>query len=126
MSASAFSARRISTAAAMVGAAGAIGLGMASSATAAAAPAKVTVKVTQKGNYTAAVCVGDILEARCTEGIRKGQTKTFTVAPPKGSPVSVRVVVEGGGSDEKSVVSNKTQLKFETAGSKAKPVVKQV
>ncbi|WP_067458411.1 hypothetical protein [Actinomadura macra] len=125
MSASAFPARRIATAAAMVGAAGVIGLGMASSADA-AAPAKVTVKVTQKGNYTATVCVGDILEARCTENIAKGQTKTFTVAPPKGTAVSVSVIVKGGGSADKSVVSNKTQLKFETAGSKAKPVVKQV
>ncbi|TDD94632.1 hypothetical protein [Actinomadura rubrisoli] len=125
MSANKISARRLTATALMVGAAGALGLGAASSAGAAAAPAKVTVKVAQKGNYTATVCVGDILEARCTEGIRKGQTKTFTVAPPKGSAVSVRVVVDGGGSAEKSVVSNKTQLKFETAGSKAKPSVKQ-
>jgi tartrate dehydratase alpha subunit/fumarate hydratase class I-like protein len=123
MSASSFSARRIATAAALVGAVGTIGLGMASTADAAA---KVTVKVTQKGNYTAAICVGDILEARCTDNVGKGQTKTFTVAPPKGTAVSVSVIVKGGGSADKSVVSNKTQLKFETAGSKSKPVVKQV
>ncbi|WP_165495299.1 hypothetical protein [Actinomadura roseirufa] len=126
MSANTFSARRIATAATVAATAGMIGLGMASSAGAAAAPAKVTVKVAQKGNYTATVCVGDNLEARCLDGIRKGQTKTFTVAPEKGTPVSVRVVVQGGGSADKSVVSNKTQLKFETAGSKAKPTVKQV
>ncbi|WP_242907434.1 hypothetical protein [Actinomadura terrae] len=125
MSARSFPARRIATAAALVGAAGVIGLGMAASADA-AAPAKVTVKVTQKGNYTAAICVGDILEARCADDVGKGQTRTFTVAPPKGTAVSVRVVVKGGGSAEKSVAGNKSQLKFETAGSKAKPVVKQV
>ncbi|QXJ20720.1 hypothetical protein AGRA3207_001483 [Actinomadura graeca] len=127
MSARTFQARRFATAAALAGAAAVIGLGTASSATAAAAaPAKVTVKVTQKGNYTATVCVGDILEARCTENIAKGQTKTFTVAPPKGTAVSVSLIVKGGGSADTSVVSNKTQLKFETSGSKAKPVVKQV
>ncbi|MBT2209226.1 MULTISPECIES: hypothetical protein [Actinomadura] len=125
MSARTFPARRTVTAAALVGAAGLIGLGMASTADA-AAPAKVTVKVTQKGNYTAAICVGDILEARCTDNVGKGQTKTFTVAPPKGTAVSVSVIVKGGGSADKSVVSNNKQLKFETAGSKAKPVVKQV
>ncbi|TYB45569.1 hypothetical protein [Actinomadura chibensis] len=125
MSASSSPARRITTCAALVGAAAAIGLGMASAADA-AAPAKVTVKVTQKGNYTAAICVGDILEARCADNVGKGQTKTFTVAPPKGTAVSVSVIVKGGGSADKSVVSNKTQLKFQTAGSKAKPVVKQV
>lgn len=125
MSANTFSARRIATAAAVVGITGAIGLGMASSADA-AAPAKVTVKVTQKGNYTATVCVGDILEARCLDGIKKGQSRTFTVAPAKGTAVSVRVVVQGGGSAEKSVVSKGKQLKFETAGSKAKPTVKKV
>ncbi|WUI02627.1 hypothetical protein OHR68_12730 [Spirillospora sp. NBC_00431] len=125
MSASSFPARRIATAAALVGAVGAIGLGLASPANAGVA-AKVTVKVAQKGNYTAAICVGDILEARCADNVRKGQTKTFTVAPPKGTAVSVNVIVKGGGSADKSVVSNKTQLKFETAGSKAKPVVKQL
>ncbi|MFI0482924.1 hypothetical protein [Actinomadura sp. 9N215] len=124
MSASSYPARRIVTAAAFLGAAGAIGLGTASSANA-AAPAKVTVNVAQKGNYTAAICVGDILEARCADNVGKGQTKTFTVSPPKGTAVSVSVIVKGGGSADKSVVSNKTQLKFETAGSKAKPVVKQ-
>ncbi|WP_187437732.1 hypothetical protein [Actinomadura decatromicini] len=125
MSASSFAARRIATSAALVGAVAAIGLGMASTADA-AAPAKVTVKVTQKGNYTAAICVGDILEARCTDNVRKGQTETFTVAPAKGTAVSVSVIVKGGGSADKSVVSDKTKLKFETSGSKAKPVVKQV
>jgi len=125
MSANTFSARRIATAAAMVGVTGAIGLGMASSADA-AAPAKVTVKVTQKGNYTAAVCVGDVLEARCLEGIKKGQSRTFTVAPEKGTPVRVAVVVQGGGFAEKSIVSNDKKLKFETAGTKAKPSLKQV
>ncbi|RFS83055.1 hypothetical protein D0T12_22975 [Actinomadura spongiicola] len=125
MSASSFPARRIATAAALAGAVGAIGLGLASPANATAA-AKVTVKVTQKGNYTAAICVGDILEARCADNVRKGQTKTFTVAPPKGTAVSVNVIVKGGGSADKSVVSDKSQLKFETAGSKAKPVVKQL
>ncbi|MEV0278858.1 hypothetical protein AB0I22_21080 [Streptomyces sp. NPDC050610] len=123
--------RRAVTLLAAVGIAAGLGFGLSPAAGAAAVgngrvAAKVTVQVTQKGNYTAAICVTDNLGGTCQTDVRKGQTKTFTVEPAKGTPVNVRVVPNGGGSAEKSVVSDKTKLKFETAGSKAKPTVKQV
>ncbi|MEU7043274.1 hypothetical protein AB0A77_19725 [Streptomyces varsoviensis] len=123
--------RRAVTLLAAAGIATGLGFGLSPAAGAATsanerAAAKVTVQVTQKGNYTAAICVTDNLGGTCQPDVRKGQTKTFTVTPAKGTPVNVRVVPNGGGSAEKSVVSDKTKLKFETAGSKAKPTVKQV
>ncbi len=123
--------RRAVTLLAAVGIAAGLGFGLsptADAATAGKAPvaAKVTVQVSQQGNYTAAICVTDNLGGTCQSDVRKGQTKTFTVNPAKGTPVNVRVVPNGGGFAEKSVVSDKTKLKFETAGSKANPTVKQV
>ncbi|MFE7117903.1 hypothetical protein ACFU99_21055, partial [Streptomyces sp. NPDC057654] len=101
---------------AAVGIATGLGFGLSPAAGAATggnagAAAKVTVQVAQQGNYTAAVCVTDNLGGTCQSDVRKGQTKTFTVSPAKGTPVNVRVVPNGGGSAEKSVVSDKTKLK---------------
>lgn len=113
---------------AVLGTAGAILAGLASPFTAAAAnePAPVTVTITQKGGYTAALCAADTLTGGCQEGAKQGQTDTFTVNPQPGSPVEVRVVVNGGASDIKTVPVNGSKLAFETGGSAAKPTISLV
>lgn len=118
--------RSVLGATALLGVTGALAIGLAPSASAAAGPSAkqtVSVSVTQNGNYVAAICVGDNLEARCEDNVRKGQTKTFTVKPGAGEPVSVNLIVKGGGSAFTSVVTDGAALKFQTGGSKAKPVV---
>jgi len=111
---------------ALVGATGALAVAMAPAANAAARVTHpVAVSVTQNGNYTATICVGDILEARCTSDVRKGQTVRFDTKPGKGEPVSVNVIVKGGGSTSADVVTEGAKLNFVTAGSKAKPVINQ-
>ena len=57
--------------------------------------------------------------------MRKGQTVRFDTKPGNGEPVSVNVIVKGGGSTSASVVTAGATLNFVTAGSKAKPVVNQ-
>jgi hypothetical protein len=116
--------RSIVGAAALVGMTGAFAIGMAPAANAAARTTHpVTVSVTQNGNYVAAICVGDNLEARCVDNVRKGQTQTFDTNPGKGEPVSVNVIVKGGGSTGATVVTEGSSLRFVTGGSKAKPVI---
>jgi hypothetical protein len=116
--------RSIVGAAALVGMTGAFAIGMAPAASAAARTTHpVTVSVTQNGNYVAAICVGDNLEARCVDNVRKGQTQTFSTNPGNGEPVSVNVIVKGGGSTGATVVTEGSSLSFVTGGSKAKPVV---
>jgi hypothetical protein len=118
-------ARRFITAASIAGIAG-VGFGMAPAANAAAkAPKDVTVKVTQNGNYSAAVCVTDTLGGTCQDNVKKGQTRTFTVHPTSDRLVNVNIVVNGGGFAGLSVKADKAQLKFQSAGSKAKPSVKR-
>ncbi len=115
-------------AAVLLGAGGVMVAGLAPSAGAAQAgdvqaAQAVTVTVNQQGNYTAALCVGDILEARCVEGVRRGQTRTFTVNPPANSPVSVRLLVNGGGDASIDVVTRGNALRFQTGGSAARPTI---
>jgi hypothetical protein len=118
--------RSIVGATALVGLTGAFAIGMAPAASAAARTTHpVTVSVTQNGNYVAAICVGDNLEARCVDNVRKGQTQTFNTNPAAGEPVSVNVIVKGGGSTGTTVVTEGSALRFATGGSKAKPVVVQ-
>lgn len=115
-------------AAVFLGAGGLMIAGLAPSASAAQADdvrvaQAVTVTINQQGNYTAALCVGDILEARCVDGVRRGQTRTFTVNPPANSPVSVRLLVNGGGSADADVVTGGNALRFQTGGSAARPTI---
>jgi len=120
--------RGIAGAAAVLGITGAIAFGLAPAASAAtsdgpSAKQAVTVTVTQKGNYTATYCVGDNLEARCLDNVRKGQSRTFTVNPKAGEPVTVSLLAKGGGSDFKQIVVKGGTLKLDAAGSKAKPTI---
>lgn len=114
---------RMATAAAILGVTGALGLGLAPSAGAAAAQT-VNVKVTHKAGYDATICVTDNLGGTCRE-VGRGRSMTFTVRPERGTPVNVRVVARGGGSGEVSVVTGGTSLRFETAGSKARPSIRR-
>jgi hypothetical protein len=111
-------------AAVVLGAAGALSAGVATPVLAADGPA-VTVSITQKGGYTASLCAADILTGTCQDGAKTGQTKKFTVHPKPGSPVEVRVVVDGGGSEIKTVPPTGNTLEFETGGSAAKPTITQ-
>jgi hypothetical protein len=120
--------RGLAGAAAVLGVAGALAFGLAPAANAATSDGPqakqiVTVTVTQKGNYTATYCVGDNLEARCEQNVRKGQSRTFTVKPGKGEPVSVSVLANGGGSAFQQIVTDGRALRFDAAGSKAKPTI---
>jgi hypothetical protein len=121
-------ARRSATGAvAVLGVTGALALGLSPAASAATPQAKqaVTVTVTQKGNYTATYCVGDNLESRCVSNVRKGQSRTFSVNPGTGEPVTVSVIAVGGGSSFDQIVPNGGSLRLDAVGSKARPAVKR-
>ena len=105
-----------------------VGLGPYASAAEPASPSfeagkPVSVKVTQRGEYVAAFCVGDILQGRCQAGVTKGQRRAFTVKPEPGTAVTVDVVVYRGGSARTSVVANGTPLCFVSGGTRVKPTV---
>jgi len=85
----------------------------------------VTVTITQKGNYVGTYCVGDNLEARCLDNVRKGQSRKFTVNPGKGEPITVSVQAKNGGSAFEQIVTGGSSLRLDAAGSKAKPVAKR-
>jgi hypothetical protein len=121
-------ARRVAGTAAILGAAGALTIAFAPTGNAAEPRAEVTVQIKQNGNYTATLCAADILEGRCEFGVKKGQTRTFTVNPRNGSdPIELRVVVDGGGSEFRNFTAgNADQLSFVTGGSKQNPTIEQV
>ncbi|MGW4424983.1 hypothetical protein [Streptosporangium sp. NPDC004631] len=114
---------RVATAAAIIGVTGALGFGLAPSAGASAAQ-NVTVTVTHKANYDATICVTDNLGGTCRE-VARGKSRSFSVQPQRGTPVNVRVVARSGGVNEVSVVTGGSSLRFETAGSKAKPSLRR-
>ncbi|TWP50336.1 CHRD domain-containing protein [Lentzea tibetensis] len=109
----------------VLGAAGALAFGVLAPVMAVAAQPNaqpVTVTIKQNGDYTATLCAADILEGRCLDGAKKGDTKTFTVKPPKNSPnIEVRVVVNGGGSTFQNFTADGPKLDIETGGNKQNP-----
>src|SRR5690349_190026 len=116
--------RGVIGAAAMLGLSGTFALGLATNASAAATPT-VTVTVTQAGGYTGTFCVGDNLEARCVDNVRKGQSRSFSVHPGKGEPVTVSVIANGGGSAFAQLVPSGSALKLAAAGSRAEPAIER-
>jgi hypothetical protein len=90
------------------------------------APQPVTVVITHRGRYVTATCAMDILEGRCQFDIKRGQTRTFTVKPPAGSPISIRVVPNRGDSTEAAFPPKAAVLCFVTAGNRNHPTVTQV
>lgn len=119
--------RRAVTGAAVIGAVGAVSLGLVPMANAGTDPAErtpVTVTVSHQGRYVTAICAGDILEARCQDGIRTGDTSTFTVKPKLGEPITVSIVPRGGRSTQISVeATGATGFAFVTGGSANEPTV---
>ncbi|GLZ29657.1 hypothetical protein Lesp02_18470 [Lentzea sp. NBRC 105346] len=93
----------------------------ATSAVAQPKPEPVTVTIKQNGDYTATLCAADTLEGRCLDGAKKGDTKTFTVRPQKGTPIEVRVVVDKGGSAFQNFTADGPTLNIETGGNAKNP-----
>jgi len=112
---------------AILGATGALAVGVAQAANAATPQAAKTVNVTitQKANYTATYCVGDNLESRCVDNVRVGQSRTFATHPGKGEPVTISVIANGGGSSFDQIVPSGASLRLDAVGSKARPAVKR-
>lgn len=81
----------------------------------------VTVKITNQAGYEATFCAADILEGRCLDGARKGESRTFTVKPSKGTPIEVRVVVKNGGSAFQNFTADGPTLNIDAGGSAAQP-----
>ena len=53
---------------------GALGLGVVTPAS--AAQDAVTVKITNQAGYEATFCAADVLEGRCLDGAKKGESRT--------------------------------------------------
>ncbi len=88
---------------------------------ASAAQDAVTVKITNTAGYEATFCAADVLEGRCLDGARKGESRTFTVKPGKNSPIEVRVVVKNGGSVFQNFTADGPALNIDAGGSAEKP-----
>jgi hypothetical protein len=97
---------------------GALGLGVVTPAS--AAQDAVTVKITNQAGYEATFCAADVLEGRCLDGAKKGESRTFTVKPNKG-PIEVRVVVKNGGSVFQNFTADGPTLNIDAGGSADKP-----
>ncbi|MFS8102874.1 CHRD domain-containing protein [Lentzea alba] len=96
----------------------ALGLGVVTPAS--AAQDAVTVKITNQAGYEATFCAADVLEGRCLDGAKKGESRTFTVKPGKG-PIEVRVVVKNGGSAFQNFTADGPTLNIDAGGSAEKP-----
>ncbi|WP_112272997.1 CHRD domain-containing protein [Lentzea terrae] len=96
----------------------ALGLGVVTPAS--AAQDAVTVKITNQAGYEATFCAADVLEGRCLDGAKKGESRTFTVKPNKG-PIEVRVVVKNGGSVFQNFTPDGPTLNIDAGGSADKP-----
>ncbi|RAS61368.1 CHRD domain-containing protein [Lentzea atacamensis] len=110
------SANKTVAAACLLGAA--LGLGVV--APASAAQDAVTVKITNQAGYEATFCAADVLEGRCLDGAKKGESRTFTVKPGNG-PIEVRVVVKNGGSVFQNFTADGPALNIDAGGSADKP-----
>lgn len=95
-------------------------LGLAVVTPASAAQDAVTVKITNQAGYEATFCAADVLEGRCLDGAKKGESRTFTVKPNKG-PIEVRVVVKNGGSVFQNFTPDGPTLNIDAGGSADKP-----
>ncbi|MEU0885073.1 CHRD domain-containing protein [Lentzea sp. NPDC005914] len=95
-------------------------LGLTVVTPASAAQDAVTVKITNQAGYEATFCAADVLEGRCLDGAKKGESRTFTVKPNKG-PIEVRVVVKNGGSVFQNFTADGPTLNIDAGGSKDKP-----
>ncbi|MET9627654.1 CHRD domain-containing protein [Lentzea sp. NPDC006480] len=95
-------------------------LGLAVVTPASAAQDAVTVKITNQAGYEATFCAADVLEGRCLDGAKKGESRTFTVKPNKG-PIEVRVVVKNGGSVFQNFTADGPTLNIDAGGSAANP-----
>jgi hypothetical protein len=95
-------------------------LGLAVVTPASAAPDAVTVKITNQAGYEATFCAADVLEGRCLDGAKKGESRTFTVRPNKG-PIEVRVVVKNGGSVFQNFTPDGPALNIDAGGSAQNP-----
>lgn len=87
---------------------------------ASAAQDAVTVKITNQAGYEATFCAADVLEGRCLDGAKKGESRTFTVKPNKG-PIEVRVVVRNGGSVFQNFTPDGPTLNIDAGGSAQNP-----
>ncbi|MGW6936448.1 CHRD domain-containing protein [Lentzea sp. NPDC054927] len=110
------SANKTVAAACLLGAAAALGVVTPASA----AQDAVTVKITNQAGYEATFCAADVLEGRCLDGAKKGESRTFTVKPGKG-PIEVRVVVKNGGSAFQNFTPDGPTLNIDAGGSADKP-----
>lgn len=95
-------------------------LGLAVVTPASAAQDAVTVKITNQAGYEATFCAADVLEGRCLDGAKKGESRTFTVKPGKG-PIEVRVVVKNGGSVFQNFTADGPTLDIDAGGSAQNP-----
>ncbi|GGU36083.1 CHRD domain-containing protein [Lentzea flava] len=95
-------------------------LGLAVVTPASAAQDAVTVKITNQAGYEATFCAADVLEGRCLDGAKKGESRTFTVKPGNG-PIEVRVVVKNGGSVFQNFTADGPVLNIDAGGSADKP-----
>lgn len=87
---------------------------------ASAAQDAVTVKITNQAGYEATFCAADVLEGRCLDGAKKGESRTFTVKPGSG-PIEVRVVVKNGGSVFQNFTADGPALNIDAGGSAQNP-----
>jgi hypothetical protein len=87
---------------------------------ASAAQDAVTVKITNQAGYEATFCAADVLEGRCLDGAKKGESRTFTVKPGSG-PIEVRVVVKNGGSVFQNFTPDGPALNIDAGGSAQNP-----
>jgi CHRD domain-containing protein len=110
------SANKTVAAACLLGATVALGVVTPASA----AQDAVTVKITNTAGYEATFCAADVLEGRCLDGAKKGESRTFTVKPGSG-PIEVRVVVKDGGSAFQNFSADGPTLNIDAGGSAEKP-----
>ncbi len=105
----------------------AFGATMAIAPAAGAAELRVDLEVTNKANYTAAICGLDWLGGYCTSGVKPGKTADFTVEPRTvDDPIEIRVVVTKGGSEYFSTPTGGKKSCFEARGTAKNPTVVQV
>lgn len=69
------------------------------------------------------ICVGDNLEGRCFD-VARGRTERFNQKQGAGEPITVTVIVSGGGSATKQFFDSGATLDVLTAGDAAKPVIR--
>lgn len=117
--------RRAMTASGILCLVGAFGLGVVSPA--AAAP-ELTLTILQEGSYTASLCGLDIAgdEGRCVYDVRSGGKAVFTMRPPEGGPIEVRVIPRRGSSVYERVVPDRLNVCFLTGGTADAPTATEV